>query len=200
MINNIYNGTNHDITIYNLDNMNFSSSRFQKGYTLTNPNLNPVLYLEKKNPLNVQYMTVQPLTLGGLSFTFPEVIMNLTMLPDYRSYDAIIVSSKYYEAALRLNYPVEYIDRLYLLSDKVYGQDSNLIGNIGLKKVHCYTPRDYLNAIARGESLSAYSVEISLMYFKNYGLYNEQFIADMNELQRIVEEQNNLSQCQTFNV
>ncbi len=200
MINNIYNGTNHDITIYNLDNMNFSSSRFQKGYTLTNPNLNPVLYLEKKNPLNVQYMTVQPLTLGGLSFTFPEVILNLTMLPDYRSYDVIIVSSKYYEAALRLNYPVEYIDRLYLLSDKVYGQNSSLIGNIGLKKAHCYTPREHLNAIRRGEWLSAYSIEISLMYFKNYGQYNEQFIADMNELQRIIDEQKNLPQCKTINV
>ena len=145
---NVYNGTNHHVLLYCVDNNNFTSKRGKLGYTLINSQKLPETVYEKRNPLNVTEATNKPLTLGGINYFSFDRFMPITPLENYTMYDVIIVSSLYAEAVKNslMNFGdpilVDYLDRLYVLTEPISsefspcgdGRKNVIIGNGGLQK------------------------------------------------------------------
>lgn len=166
-----YNGTNHDISIYKIDNDNFESKRNSSSYYLTNPNIQPEFSISKRIPLNVNSYIGNNYDFYGIAFSLPDSNFQIYPLPGYESYDVIIVSRRYAEAALRENLPWDYLDRLYIVGSKVFlGGTQQLIGNGGLIKL---TPpniiENYIGAFQSGKIPSLISAKLCLQLYVNSG-------------------------------
>lgn len=166
-----YNGTNHDISIYKIDNDNFESKRNSSSYYLTNPNIQPEFSIPKRNPLNVNSYIGNNYDYYGIAFSLPDDNCQVCLLQDYERYDVIIVSRRYAEAARRANLPWDYLDRLYIVGSKVFlGGTQQLIGNGGLLKLTLpYRIEGYIGAFQSGKIPSLISASLCLQLYANSG-------------------------------
>lgn len=164
-----YNGTNHDISIYKIDNDNFESKRNSSSYYLTNPNIQPEFSISKRIPLNVNSYIGNNYDFYGIAFSLPDSNFQIYPLPGYESYDVIIVSRRYAEAARGANLPGDYLDRLYIVGSKVFlGGTQQLIGNGGLLKLTLpYRIEGYIGAFQSGKIPSLISAKLCLQLYAN---------------------------------
>ena len=165
-----YNGTNHDVLIYAIDNENFKSSRNYSSFQLTNPVINPKLRLEQRNALDVKRYIPDSFDYNGVAFGLPDSIYPVEQFAGAENYDVIIVSRFYAESALKFNLSPDFIDRLYIVGPRVIDEAGNLIGNSGLQKAAI--PLDikyYINAFENGQIPSIVSVKLCLQQYKRMG-------------------------------
>lgn len=163
----IYNGTSHDVSIYEVDNENFQSNRSNSSFRLINPDIQPIMTIEQKNALNVKRYVPSTFNYTGISFGLPDFIYPVEQFQGYENYDVIIVSRFYAESAFKFNLSPDYIDRLYIVGTKILDESGELIGNCGLQKAA--RPLDisyYINAFETNQAPSLISAKSCLQYYK----------------------------------
>ena len=159
----VYNGTNHDVSIYRIDCDNFKSNRNCSSFKLINPQIQPYVTYEQRNVLDVKRIVPTPVEYLGTSFSLPDYIYPVERFDESENYDIIIVSRFYAENALKSNLPLDYIDRLYIVGTKVIDVSNVLLGNAGLQKV--INPMNvwyYISAFENNMSPSIVSAKMCL--------------------------------------
>lgn len=163
-----YNGTNHDVSIYKIDNENFKSNRNYSSFRLINAEVQPKVKLEQRNVLDVKRIVPNSFDYNGVPFSLPDSIYPVEQFTGAENFDVIIVSRFYAENALKFNLSPDYIDRLYIVGSRVIDESGSLIGNSGLQKAVC--PLDivyYINAFENNRIPSLVSAKLCLQQYKN---------------------------------
>ena len=185
----VYNATNHDVSIYLHDCINFTSSRGGNSFTVVDgamQNLMPIEVFPKRQPLSVSTVPFAGTMLGNLRIELPDSLSSNPLPINYLDYDVIIVSQMYAQYAVRYLLDRNFVDRLYTVGAGVYSTPNakHPIGTMGLKKVDfpngCgylsdreYNPIPrYLNEFACGRIPSLVAVIQMVDYFISTGQQN----------------------------
>lgn len=180
---NVYNGTNHNISMYSLDNENFSSKRGKLGYALINPQKRPDVIYEQKNPLTVIKKESKPIRIGDINYLCSDRFLPVSPFDGYEKYDVIVVSSLYAEAVKNTAMKhqgkniLDFLDRLYVLTEHISSVESpydgskiiKFVGNGALQKVvSIKVPANYNQEIQDGKHPSLVSMMHCLEWYKNH--------------------------------
>lgn len=179
----IYNGVNHDIKIYN-ENQVITNRNNQ--HFLKNINCKPDTIIGQSKPLSI-VKNNQPTMINSANIYYPDgIVQKLDFQSDYYNYDIIVVSDIYAKGALQHcciepNSPMwsNYIDRLYTL-EPVYESDRNhkKIGCLGFKKLCIFTPQFYFSLIQNKIYPSYNSIQLCINLFSS----NAQYLPWINQL------------------
>lgn len=197
----VYNGTNHDVSLYKIDNENFKSSRScsKQVFYLNNPTILPVLKFNQKTAQNITPIPSYSISYEKAIYSLPAII-NVIPLPDFDKYDVIIVSRLYAEAILKSGYPFgpNYIDRLYVSKSDVKNNENQIIGCSGLEKVSWPLNIDYyLNSFQNQCTPSLISARLCLKQWKATPNANLIKIAQL-ENYIIQEEAKRKNECPSY--
>lgn len=170
----IYNGTNHPINIYKLEDC--LQNRHGQ-YFLKDPAIKPLSTYCQERPLSVTTNKVPGCSIDGVLYCPPDIYTRpIDILPNANFYDTVIVSSLYAaHARLALaNFP-DYLDRLFT-PITVYASDpqksrADKLGAVGFQKAfYIRTPQDYSLMLQRGERPSRSALEATFTAYSNPGI------------------------------
>ena len=169
----VYNGTNHPINMYKLEDC-LQNRRGQ--YFLKNPAATPLSTYDQERPLSVTTNKVAGCFFDGILYCPPDMYTRpIDILPNANFYDTIIVSSLYAaHAKLALaNYP-DYLDRLFtpitVYASNPQKSKPDKLGAVGFQKAfYIWTPQDYSLMLQRGERPSRSALETTLAAYSNPG-------------------------------
>lgn len=190
----VYNGTNHPVAIYHLDNENFISKRGKKEYILRDDaKVKPVEFYPKQVPLSVDSAGNPLIKIGNINYSYPDNIKPIIPFEGYRNYDVIIVSSLYAEAvkltAINFNtYEInDYLDRLYIVHEPIFSPHAEKIIGSGslLKPIGFKGPEIYNQEIHNGHKPSL----VSMIYCLEYCKYNPALVTSVNQLSVFVNQE-----------
>ena len=160
-----YNGTNHDVSIYAVDDKNFKSNRHGSCYYLTDAEVKPIITFEQKNALDINKTGHASYVIDGVRYSLPDSISSVVQPSNPEEYDTIIVSRFYAEKAMSCC-SMDFVDRLYTVGMKIIDAEGNLIGNEGLQKVS--PPRDVYYYIRMFENNQHPSLSAALLCINSY--------------------------------
>lgn len=127
---NVYNGTNHELYMYDEQDVYTTRKDADNNVYYRNPNAGCRYYYKQQTPLKAKEDSYCEQAL--------YCRQTLDFLPYYYEYDTIVVSSRYARVALAQYWQInpQYLDRLYT-PIKVYDNenDKTVIGTRGLYKV-----------------------------------------------------------------
>lgn len=193
----VYNGTNHPVAIYHLDNENFIAKRGKKEYILRDYKVKPVGFYPQQVPLSVDRAENPLIKIGNTNYSYSDNIKPIIPFEGYKNYDVIIVSSLYAEAvkltAINFNtYEInDYLDRLYVVNEPVFLPNSKkIIGSGSLQKprVGFKSPEIYNQEIFNGHKPSL----VSMIYCLEYCKYNPALVTSVNQLSIFVNQEINI--------
>lgn len=155
----IYNGCQHNLNLFDFSNMRNNEYHVKKGdkCKITIPRMK-----------DLQVRDARPIECGRVG----RIDLDILSEEEYKLYDVIIISSRYYHVLKRsisngVKYDEGFLDRLYL-PVVVRDEENDIVGFKDVKK--CFpakSPYDYLDKILNEESPSLMSCYVSLMKFEN---------------------------------
>lgn len=106
--------------------------------------------------------------LNGIEISANNLLVTnrIDFLPDYTSYDIIIVSEYYANAVASVGYCWDYLDRLYIVDSPVLDDNDNVIGCLRLRH---YFP--FLDAVYYDNNCNMSAFSSMLAHNMQYGMY-----------------------------
>ena len=187
----VYNGTNHDLSVYIPDDKNFTSNRYHDDYTLLNPEITPAVVFPLQNPLSVNKISFPPMHFDNLQFSFPKSYVPQSILESVFTYDCIVVSNQYADFAKSGYYNADFLDRIYTADKYVKDPNGRTIGITGFRRVTLpYNVSYYAYQFEHGKKPSLAAAMMSLYLYQNNPNQHEQaeayklYICINSEIQR----------------